>query len=66
MGVLLTGMGEDGAEAMRIIHDQGALTIGESELTCVVYGMPRVVYEAGLSAAEVAIERMATAIAAHL
>ncbi len=41
VGVLLTGMGADGAEGLRVMKDQGAETIAEDESTCVVYGMPR-------------------------
>lgn len=41
LGVLLTGMGDDGAEGMACVHAQGGLTIAESEETCAVYGMPR-------------------------
>jgi two-component system, chemotaxis family, protein-glutamate methylesterase/glutaminase len=41
LGILLTGMGQDGAEGMATIRASGGFTIGESELTCVVYGMPR-------------------------
>lgn len=41
LGILLTGMGQDGAEGMAAIRASGGFTIGESEATCVVYGMPR-------------------------
>jgi two-component system chemotaxis response regulator CheB len=41
LGILLTGMGQDGAEGMATIRASGGFTIGESEATCVVYGMPR-------------------------
>jgi two-component system, chemotaxis family, protein-glutamate methylesterase/glutaminase len=41
VGVLLTGMGEDGAEGMAAIRAAGGLTLAESEESCVVYGMPR-------------------------
>lgn len=41
MGVILTGMGSDGAEGMKAIHAHGGLTIGQDEATCTVYGMPR-------------------------
>jgi two-component system, chemotaxis family, protein-glutamate methylesterase/glutaminase len=41
LGILLTGMGTDGAEGMGAIRAGGGLTIGESEASCVVYGMPR-------------------------
>jgi two-component system chemotaxis response regulator CheB len=41
LGVLLTGMGEDGAEGMATVRAAGGVTIAESESSCVVYGMPR-------------------------
>jgi two-component system, chemotaxis family, protein-glutamate methylesterase/glutaminase len=41
LGILLTGMGQDGAEGMATIRASGGFTIGESEASCVVYGMPR-------------------------
>jgi two-component system chemotaxis response regulator CheB len=41
LGILLTGMGSDGAEGMGRIRATGGFTIGESEASCVVYGMPR-------------------------
>ncbi len=40
-GVIMTGMGDDGARGMLEMHDQGAYTIAQNEETCVVYGMPR-------------------------
>jgi two-component system, chemotaxis family, protein-glutamate methylesterase/glutaminase len=47
LGILLTGMGEDGAEGMQAIRAGGGLTIAESEASCVVYGMPRAAWERG-------------------
>ena len=47
LGVLLTGMGDDGADGMAAIHAQGGITLAESEATCVVYGMPRAAWERG-------------------
>ncbi|WP_438314664.1 protein-glutamate methylesterase/protein-glutamine glutaminase [Candidatus Caldatribacterium sp. SIUC1] len=41
VGVLMTGMGSDGAEAMRKIHEAGGYTIAESEETAIVFGMPQ-------------------------
>lgn len=47
VGVLMTGMGNDGAEAMALIHAQGAKTIAEAETTAVVWGMPGELVKAG-------------------
>ena len=47
MGILLTGMGQDGASGMLALHAQGSLTIAESEATSAIYGMPRVAHERG-------------------
>src|SRR6185436_9762424 len=41
LGILLTGMGDDGAQGMAAIRAAGGVTLGESEARCVVYGMPR-------------------------
>ena len=48
MGIILSGMGSDGAEGMKAIHRQGGLTIGQDEASCTVYGMPRACAELGL------------------
>ncbi|MAZ83354.1 MAG: chemotaxis response regulator protein-glutamate methylesterase [Hoeflea sp.] len=47
VGVILTGMGRDGARGLLNMRQAGATTIGQDEKTCVVYGMPRVAYEMG-------------------
>ncbi|MGA9511190.1 MAG: chemotaxis response regulator protein-glutamate methylesterase [Candidatus Sulfotelmatobacter sp.] len=41
MGIILTGMGSDGAQGMKAIHREGGFTVGQDELSCTVYGMPR-------------------------
>jgi len=41
VGIILTGMGDDGARGMKEMHDAGALTIAQDEASCVVYGMPK-------------------------
>ncbi|HEY7683033.1 MAG TPA: chemotaxis response regulator protein-glutamate methylesterase [Gemmatimonadales bacterium] len=51
LGVLLTGMGDDGAEGMAVIRAGGGIAIAESESTCAVYGMPRVAVERGATSA---------------
>lgn len=47
IGVILTGMGRDGASGLLRMRQAGARTFGQNEKTCVVYGMPRVAYEIG-------------------
>ena len=47
MGVILTGMGEDGARGLLQMRQKGARTLGQDEASCVVYGMPRVAYLRG-------------------
>lgn len=47
LGIILTGMGGDGAKGLLAMRQAGARTIGQDESTCVVYGMPKVAYELG-------------------
>lgn len=47
LGILLTGMGGDGAKGLLAMRKAGAKTIGQDESTCVVYGMPKVAYDMG-------------------
>ena len=62
LGVVLTGMGSDGKQGAAWIKSQGGLVFTEAESTCVVYGMPAVVVEAGLSDKSVPLDDMARAI----
>ncbi len=41
IGVIMTGMGKDGAEGMKLMHEQGAKNIAQDEASCVVFGMPK-------------------------
>lgn len=47
IGIILTGMGGDGAKGLKAMRDAGAKTIGQDEASCVVYGMPKVAYDIG-------------------
>ncbi len=47
VGVILTGMGRDGAVGLRSMRSSGALCLGQDKASCVVYGMPRAAYEIG-------------------
>jgi two-component system chemotaxis response regulator CheB len=62
LGIVMTGMGSDGSQGAAWIKSQGGLIFTEAESTCVVYGMPSVVVEAGLSDRSVALDDMARAI----
>jgi two-component system chemotaxis response regulator CheB len=64
LGVVLTGMGDDGLAGARAIRASGGHVIAEAASSCVVYGMPRAVAENGLANQIVPLERMAAAIAA--
>jgi len=41
LGIIMTGMGDDGARGMKEMHDAGAQTIAQDEASCVVFGMPK-------------------------
>jgi len=48
MGIIMTGMGSDGAQGMNAIHSAGGMTVGQDEFSSAVYGMPRVCAEMGI------------------
>jgi two-component system chemotaxis response regulator CheB len=62
VGVILTGMGRDGAQGLREIRDSGGRTLGQDERSCVVYGMPKAAADLGAVERQVSLERMAGAI----
>jgi two-component system chemotaxis response regulator CheB len=62
LGVVMTGMGVDGREGSAWIKARGGTVLTESQETCVVYGMPRSVVEAGLSDEAVPLDRLTAAI----
>ena len=57
LGVVMTGMGNDGKEGAAWIKAQGGTVLTEAEESCVIYGMPRSVVEAGLSDAAVPLNK---------
>ncbi|MDR0638891.1 MAG: chemotaxis response regulator protein-glutamate methylesterase [Spirochaetaceae bacterium] len=58
LGVIMTGMGSDGAKQLGTILREGGLTVGQDEATAVVYGMPRVAYELGHVQEQVPLDKM--------
>ena len=66
LAVVLTGMGSDGLEGARALTEVGGQVLTESEASCVVYGMPRVIMEAGLAVAEATLAQMAAEISSRL
>jgi two-component system chemotaxis response regulator CheB len=66
LGVVMTGMGDDGMEGAGWIKAQGGTVLTESEASCIVYGMPRSVAEAGLSDAAVPLASMGKEISKRL
>lgn len=62
IGVILTGMGKDGAQGMKAMRDNGAYNIGQNETSCVVYGMPQVAMKAGGVHKELPLSDIAAAI----
>ena len=59
VGVILTGMGRDGAAGLLEMRENGCRTIGQNEASCVVYGMPRAAHEAGAVEEVLPLERIA-------
>lgn len=62
MGVIMTGMGKDGARELGSIYREGGLTLGQDEASCVVYGMPKVAFELGHVGQQVGLADMAAVI----
>ena len=62
LGVIMTGMGRDGAQHLGTIYREGGITLGQDEASAIVYGMPRVAYEMGHVMEQVSLEKMARRI----
>lgn len=66
IGVILTGMGYDGAKGIAMMKRNGAITLGQDEKSCVVYGMPKVAYEIGGITKQISLEFMGSRIIKYL
>jgi two-component system chemotaxis response regulator CheB len=64
MAVILTGMGNDGTVGLRLLKRQGCFVIAQDEATCVVYGMPKAAFEAGVTDLVLPLDAIAPRIAA--
>jgi len=62
IGVILTGMGNDGAKGLLNMKEKGAYTIGQNEQTSVVYGMPKIAYEIGAVLKQTSLENISEII----
>ena len=66
VGVILTGMGHDGAQGLLNMRKNGAFTIGQDEKSCVVYGMPKVAFELGGVEKQLGLNAIAGELVRHL
>ncbi len=66
LGVILTGMGNDGMEGVRVLKQKGGRALAQSDSTCVVYGMPKAIVDAGLADSVLDIDEMGDAIIQNL
>ena len=62
LGVIMTGMGRDGAQQLGTVFKEGGMTLGQDEKSAIVYGMPRVAFELGHVMEQVSLENMARRI----
>ncbi len=62
VGLIMTGMGNDGASGMKLMKAKGSHIIAQEESTCVVYGMPKAVVDAGLADEIIKLDNIATTI----
>jgi two-component system chemotaxis response regulator CheB len=62
VGVILTGMGRDGADGLLAMRRAGAATFGQDEASCVIYGMPKAAHEIGATGKQVPLSRIASEI----
>lgn len=66
VGIIMTGMGRDGADGLLSMRKAGAYTIGQDKASCVVYGMPMVAYDIGAVQVQSSCENIAAVLLRHL
>ena len=66
VGAILTGMGRDGARGLKLMREAGAYTVGQSQASALVYGMPRVAFEEGAVIEQSPVEGITARLAAAL
>lgn len=66
VGIIMTGMGKDGAEGLLEMRKKGAFTIGQDKASCVVYGMPMVAYNIGAVSLQSSCENIPSVLLSHL
>ena len=59
LGVIMTGMGKDGAVGLKAMRDVGSSTIGQDEKSCVVYGMPKEAFDMGAVEKQTSLDMIA-------
>jgi two-component system chemotaxis response regulator CheB len=62
VGVIMTGMGDDGAQGLKELHDAGARTFAQDEASCVVFGMPKEAIALGGVDEVLALDRLPAAV----
>ncbi len=65
LAVLMTGMGDDGAQGMGAVKAAGGMTIAQSEESCVVYGMPKAAIDRGFAVRVVGLDALANTLQAQ-
>jgi two-component system chemotaxis response regulator CheB len=66
VGIIMTGMGKDGADGLLQMKQKGAYTIGQDEESCIVYGMPMVAFNIGAVTKQTSCENIANVLKSYL
>ena len=66
VGIIMTGMGRDGADGLLRMRQKGAFTIGQDKESCVVYGMPMVAYNIGAVCTQASCNNISSVLMNHL